>query len=65
MCVDPAGAGGRKGAMVLRWVDGATVWMRRGEKFLDVKPDKPDPSTVVSIKVKSKGKRGPGPGWKK
>lgn len=60
------GVGTGKGAKVMKYLDNKPVYVARNAKFVveDTSPA-PDPSTFVSLKVKRKGARGPGPGFAK
>lgn len=57
----PIVSGGKKkgGAKQVRYLDGRIV-STKGERFITEKVREEDPSTFVSLKVKTKGKRGKG-----
>lgn len=49
----------------LRYRDGETVMLPKGEKYMVETVKQEDPSTFVSLKIKKKGQGGAGPGWSK
>ena len=49
-----------KKSMQKKYRDGKEIFMKKNDKFITIKEKVEDPSTFVSLKIKTKGKRGKG-----